>query len=172
MIVCDKVATAELSVNWFNWRNTHQELISVAFNSIQIPSYFRVLETEKWRISKILFVFQIKKFNLFFWYLFQLNVICRQSTKGMNQMIIIQKLPMKLVMRVRLIVGWIVYLPKHVGLTKKWLVLGSYLLCWISRFVPFNTCLISIWEENNYCYKLSNGQNDNYFHSKWQLWPF
>ena len=30
---------------------------------------------------------------------------------------------------------------------------------------------LRFWE-NNYCYKLSNWQNDNYFHSKWQLRPF
>ena len=65
MIVCDKVAPAELSVNWFNWRNTHQELISVAFNSTQMSSFFGALETEKWRISRILFVFQIKVQSFF-----------------------------------------------------------------------------------------------------------
>ena len=45
MIVCDKVARAELSVNWFDWRNTHQELISVSFNSTQTPSFLGALET-------------------------------------------------------------------------------------------------------------------------------
>ena len=30
----------------------------------------------------------------------------------------------------------------------------------------FNMWLISSWEENKCCYKLSNWQNDNYFHSK------
>ena len=49
---------------------------------------------------------------------------------------------------------------------------GPHFLCWILGVVPFNTWLISSWEENNCCYKLSNWQNDNYFHSKWQLWPF
>ena len=49
---------------------------------------------------------------------------------------------------------------------------GPHFLCWITGVVPFNTWLISSWEENNCCYKLSNWQNDNYFHSKWQLQPF
>jgi hypothetical protein len=50
--------------------------------------------------------------------------------------------------------------------------LGPHFLCWISGVAPFNMWLISKWEENKYGYKLSNWQNDNYFHSKWQLWPF
>ena len=49
---------------------------------------------------------------------------------------------------------------------------GPHVLCWISGVVPFNTWLISTWEENNCFYKLSNWQNDNHFHSKWQLRPF
>ena len=39
-------------------------------------------------------------------------------------------------------------------------------------FSVFNTWIISGWEENNCCDKPSKWQNDNYFHSKWQLWPF
>ena len=50
--------------------------------------------------------------------------------------------------------------------------LGCHFLCWIYGVVPFNTWLISSWEENNCHYKLSNWQNDTYFHSKWQLPPF
>ena len=46
-------------------------------------------------------------------------------------------------------------------------ICGPHFLRWISGVVPFNTWLISSWEENNCCYKLSN-----YFHSKWQLRPF
>ena len=49
---------------------------------------------------------------------------------------------------------------------------GPHFLCWITGVVPFNTWLISCWEENNCCYKLSNWQNDNYFHTKLQLLPF
>ena len=45
----------------------------------------------------------------------------------------------------------------------------SVLVLWV---IPFNTWLISCWEENNFYYKLSNWQNDNCFHSKWQLRPF
>ena len=45
-------------------------------------------------------------------------------------------------------------------------------LCRILGVVPFNMWLTSRWEENNCCYKLSNWQNDNSFHSKWQLWQF
>ena len=33
---------------------------------------------------------------------------------------------------------------------------GPHFLCWISGVVPFNTKLISSWEENNCCYKLGN----------------
>ena len=46
---------------------------------------------------------------------------------------------------------------------------GPHFLCWISGVVPFNTWLISSWEENKCCYKLSNWQNDNNFYLKWQL---
>ena len=35
-------------------------------------------------------------------------------------------------------------------------ILGPHFLCWILGVVPFNTWLISWWEENNCCYKLSN----------------
>ena len=40
-------------------------------------------------------------------------------------------------------------------------VLDSHFLCWISGLAPFNTWLISSWEKNNFCYKLSTWQNDN-----------
>ena len=50
--------------------------------------------------------------------------------------------------------------------------LGPHYLCWIFGVVPSNTWLISSWEENNCCYKLSNWQNENYFHSKWHFWSF
>ena len=49
---------------------------------------------------------------------------------------------------------------------------GTLFLSWFLGVFPFNKWLISCWEENNYCYKLSNWQNDRYFHSKWQLRPF
>ena len=44
--------------------------------------------------------------------------------------------------------------------------LGFHFLCWILGVVPFNMWLISSWEENKYCYKLSKmtpifTQNDN-----------
>ena len=50
--------------------------------------------------------------------------------------------------------------------------LGLLHLCWFLAVGPFNTRLIWSWEENKCCYKLSNWQNNNYFHSKWQLRPF
>ena len=46
---------------------------------------------------------------------------------------------------------------------------GPHFLCWTSKVLLFNTWLMSNWEENNCCYKRSNCQNDNSFHSKWQL---
>ena len=46
-----------------------------------------------------------------------------------------------------------------------WHYFGSHFLCWISGVVLFNTWLISSWEENNRCYKLSNWQIDNYVFS-------
>ena len=52
------------------------------------------------------------------------------------------------------------------------LSIGPLFLCWFSWVVRFITWLISCWEENNFYYKLSNWQNDNCFHSKWQLRPF
>ena len=42
--------------------------------------------------------------------------------------------------------------------------LWSSFLCWISGVVPFNTRLISSWEENNYCYKLSKCTKWHQFH--------
>ena len=45
--------------------------------------------------------------------------------------------------------------------------LGPHFLCFLGGIVPFNTWLTSSWEEKKCCYKLSNWQNDNYFHSKW-----
>ena len=49
---------------------------------------------------------------------------------------------------------------------------GPHFLCWISGVVPFNTWLISSWEENNCCYKLSNWQNDNFDHFEWNRCHF
>ena len=45
---------------------------------------------------------------------------------------------------------------------------GALFLCCFSEVVQFNTSLISTWEEN----ELSNWRNDNYFHSKWQLFCY
>ena len=42
--------------------------------------------------------------------------------------------------------------------------LGPHFLCWISEVVSFNMWLISSWEENNCCYKLSMSNK-----KKWQL---
>ena len=36
-----------------------------------------------------------------------------------------------------------------------WSNLGPHFLCWILGVVPFSTWLISSWEENKCCYKLS-----------------
>ena len=49
---------------------------------------------------------------------------------------------------------------------------GTQFLCWFSGVIPFNTWLISSWEENECCFKLSNWQNDDYFLSNWKLRPF
>ena len=43
--------------------------------------------------------------------------------------------------------------------------LGPHFLCWISGVVPFNTWLISNWEDNNCCYKLSKCTKWHLFHS-------
>ena len=51
-------------------------------------------------------------------------------------------------------------LPKYSFLLSR--DLGPHFLCWISAVVPFNTWLISSWEENKCCYKLSKCTN-------WQL---
>ena len=45
--------------------------------------------------------------------------------------------------------------------------IGLHFLCWISGVVPFNTWLISSWEENKCCYKLSKCTKWHLFHSKW-----
>ena len=49
---------------------------------------------------------------------------------------------------------------------------GSYFLCWILGVVPFNMWLISSWEENNCCYKLSYWQSDNFDHFEWNRCHF
>ena len=54
----------------------------------------------------------------------------------------------------------------------RYCILGPHFPCWVLGVVLFNTWLISSWDKNKCCYKLSNWQNDNYLHSKWQLWPF
>ena len=51
-------------------------------------------------------------------------------------------------------------------------IYGLLHLCWCFAVGPFSTWLISSSEENKCCYKLSNWQNENYFHSKWQLRTF
>ena len=43
---------------------------------------------------------------------------------------------------------------------------------WFSAVGSWITWSISSWEKNNCRYKLSNWQNDNYFHLKWQVWAF
>ena len=43
---------------------------------------------------------------------------------------------------------------------------GPHFLCWISGVVPFNTWLISCWEKNKCCYKLSKCKKWHLFHSK------
>ena len=44
-----------------------------------------------------------------------------------------------------------------------------HFLCWIFGVVPFNTWLISSWEKNYCCYKLSKWQNDNIDHVVWKI---
>ena len=47
--------------------------------------------------------------------------------------------------------------------------IGPHFLYWISGVVPFITWLISNWEENDCCYKLTNWQNDNFDHFEWNI---
>ena len=49
---------------------------------------------------------------------------------------------------------------------------GPHFLCWILGVVPFNTWLISSWEENKFCYKLSKCTKWHLFHSKWSKLSF
>ena len=59
---------------------------------------------------------------------------------------------------------------------------SPHFLCWISGVVPFNSWLISSWEENNCSYKLSNWQTDkmttiftqkyNFEHFEWNRCHF
>ena len=42
--------------------------------------------------------------------------------------------------------------------------LGPHFLCWISGVVPFNTWPMSSWEENKWCYKLSQCTKWHLFH--------
>ena len=53
-----------------------------------------------------------------------------------------------------------------------WLLLGPLFLYWFLGVVPFNTWLISSWEENKCCYKLSNCTKWHLFHSKWSKLSF
>ena len=46
-------------------------------------------------------------------------------------------------------------------------VLGFHFMCWMSGVVQFNNWLISSWEENKCCYKLSKCIKWHLFHSKW-----
>ena len=68
---------------------------------------------------------------------------------------------------------------------KTWIHIGPHFLCWISGVVPFNMWLISSWEENKCCHKLSKctkwhlpvslkivevvilSENDRHFEWKW-----
>ena len=45
--------------------------------------------------------------------------------------------------------------------------LGPRFLCWILGVVPYNTWLISSWEENKCSYKLRKCTKWHLFHSKW-----
>ena len=50
-------------------------------------------------------------------------------------------------------------------------VYGPQILCWTSGIVSFTMWLISSWEENKYCYKLSKCTKWHLFDSKWsKLW--
>ena len=46
--------------------------------------------------------------------------------------------------------------------------IGLHFLCWILGVVPFNTWLISSWEENKCCYELRKCTKWHWCHSKWQ----
>ena len=52
------------------------------------------------------------------------------------------------------------YVPTKCGI-------GPYFLCWISGVVPFNTWLISSWEENNVVTSWANAQNGWSCHFEW-----
>ena len=51
-------------------------------------------------------------------------------------------------------------------------ILGPHFLCLISGVFLFNTWLISSWEENKCCYKLSKCTKWHLFHSKWSELSF
>ena len=53
-----------------------------------------------------------------------------------------------------------------------WFYFDPHFLCWISRVAPFNTWLISNWEENDCCYKLSKCTKWHLFHSNWSKLSF
>ena len=57
-------------------------------------------------------------------------------------------------------------------MTLWWWIQGPHFLCWISGVVPFNKWLISSWEENKCCYKLSKCTKGHLFHSKWPKLSF
>ena len=51
-------------------------------------------------------------------------------------------------------------------------ILGPLFLSWFLAAVPFNTWLISSWEENKCCYKLRQSTKLHLFHSKWSELSF
>ena len=62
----------------------------------------------------------------------------------------------------------------QITLVDEWMseVLGPHFLCWISGVVPFNTWLISSWENNKCSYKQSKCTKCHLFHSKWSKLSF
>ena len=50
--------------------------------------------------------------------------------------------------------------------------LGPLFLCWFLGVVPFKVWLISRWEENKCCYRLSKCTKWHLFHSKWMKLSF
>ena len=52
------------------------------------------------------------------------------------------------------------------------IAIGPHFLCWHFGVVPFNTWLISSWEETKCCYKLSKCSKWHLFHSNWSKLSF
>ena len=51
-------------------------------------------------------------------------------------------------------------------------IIGPHFLCWMLGVVPVNTWLVSSWEENKCCNKLSKCTKWHLLHSKWSKLSF